>query len=236
MKLSIIIPCYNESQDIRSKVLDFTVPFLKENNIDYELILVNDGSKDNTKEVIASIPGVVPAGYDVNKGKGGAVQDGIRKATGDYILFMDADLSTDLKAFNDIIPLLDKYDFVIGSRHIKGAVLPVKAPLKRRIMSKGCHIIVNMKFGFKYKDTQCGFKAIKTSIAKKMAEKQHIMKFAFDVEYLYMAKLNNIPVYEMPVTWRDDRGSTVSPIKSSIKFFKDLRIIKKNKKSYYLEK
>ena len=236
MRLSIIIPCYNEEKDIKRKVLDFTVPFLKENNIDYELILVNDGSKDNTKEVISSIPNVIAAGYDVNRGKGGAVQEGIRRASGDFILFMDADLSTDLKAFNDIIPLLDKYDFVIGSRHCKGAVLPIKAPLKRRVMSLGCHWIVNMRFGFKYKDTQCGFKAIQRDIAKKIADKQIIMKFAFDVEYLYMAKLNNIPVYEMPVTWRDDRGSTVSPIKSSLKFFKDLSKIKRNKKAYYFTK
>ncbi len=232
MKLSIIIPCYNESKDIKNKVQDFVIPFLKENNFDYELILVNDGSKDNTKEVITSIPGVIATGYDINRGKGGAVKCGIENSSGDYICFMDADLSTDLKAFNDAIPLLDKYDIVIGSRHMKESVLPIKAPLKRRILSKGCHFVVNTKFGFKYKDTQCGFKIFKSNIAKAIAEKQIINKFAFDVEYLYIAKLNNISVIEMPVTWRDDRGSTVSPIKSSLKFFSDLRKIKKNKKNY----
>ena len=164
MKLSIIIPCYNEEKDIKDKISVFVIPFLKENHIDYELILVNDGSKDHTKQEIKKIPNVVLAGYEVNRGKGGAVKEGIRIASGDYILFMDADLSTDLKAINDAIPLLDKYDFVIGSRHIKGAVLPIKPPLKRRIMSKGCRFITNMKFGFKNKDNQCGFKIIKTEI------------------------------------------------------------------------
>ena len=232
MKLSIIIPCYNEEKDIKNKIESFAMPFLNKSGLDYELILVNDGSKDHTKEAIASIPGVVASGYDINKGKGGAVQCGINDATGDYIVFMDADLSTDMKAFTDMLPYLKEYDMVIGSRHCKGAVLPIKPPLTRRIMSKGCNFIVKTMFGLKYKDTQCGFKVIKTSLAKEMIKHQIIMKFAFDVEYLYIAKLNNIKVFEMPVTWRDDRDSTVSPIKSSLRFFKDLRVIKKNKKNY----
>ena len=110
--------------------------------------------------------------------------------------------------------------------------MPVKQPAKRRLIGWICRKLVNSKFHFHYTDTQCGFKCIESCFAKKMVEKQIINGFAFDVEYLYIAKLNGIKVKEIPVIWSDDRGSTVSPLRSSIKFFKDMKIIKKNKKNY----
>ena len=231
MKLSIVIPCYNESKDI-AKNAEIVKEYLNSKAIDYELLLVNDGSKDNTKEVIASLDGVVKAGYDINRGKGGAIKEGIEKSTGDYILFMDADLSTDLSAIDTLLPLLGKEQFIIGSRHHKESKIPVKQPLKRRFIGWCCRKLVNSKFGMHYKDTQCGFKCIEASLAKKLASKQIINDFAFDVEYLYYAKLNNIKAYEIPVIWKDDRGSTVSPFRSSKKFLKDMNKIKKNKQSY----
>ena len=231
MKLSIVVPCYNESKDI-AKNAEIIKDKLKELNQDYELILVNDGSKDNTKEVIESIKGVKALSYDVNRGKGGAVKYGIESATGDYVLFMDADLSTDLEAIDKFLKLAPNYDMVIGSRHAKDSVIKKKQPALRVFIGWCCRKLVNMKFHFKYKDTQCGFKAMRTDIAKKIVSKQVVNNFAFDVEYLYIAKLNNLSIYEMGVIWADDRGSTVSPLKSSIKFFKDLSFIKKHKKTY----
>lgn len=233
MKLSVIIPCYNEAQDIKAKS-EVLLNKLNSLKIDYELILVNDGSKDNTKEEIATIKGVIPSGYDVNRGKGGAVKQGILDATGDFVLFMDADLSTDLSAIDTLLPLLKTEKFIIGSRHHKESKIPIKQPLKRRFIGWSCRKLVNSKFHFHYTDTQCGFKCIETEFAKKMVSKQIINGFAFDVEYLYIAKLNNVEVKEIPIIWRDDRGSTVSPLKSSIKFFKDMKLIKKNKKNYLL--
>ena len=234
MKLSIIIPCYNESQDIK-KNTQIVKDYLNDHKIDYELILVNDGSKDHTKEVIESIPDVLALSYDVNRGKGGAVKYGIEQATGDYVLFMDADLSTDLEAIERMLELAPSYDMVIGSRHAKDSVIKKKQPALRVFIGWCCRKLVNMKFHFKFKDTQCGFKAMRTDVAKKIVAKQVVTNFAFDVEYLYIAKLNNLSIYEMGVIWSDDRGSTVSPLKSSIKFFKDLSFIKKHKKTYLFE-
>ena len=231
MKLSIVVPCYNESKDI-AKNSEIIKNYLETIKQDYELILVNDGSKDNTKEVIEAIPGVKALSYEPNRGKGGAVKYGIENATGDYVLFMDADLSTDLEAIDKFIKLAPNYDMVIGSRHAKDSVIKKKQPALRVFIGWCCRKLVNMKFHFKYKDTQCGFKAMRTDIAKKIVEKQVVNNFAFDVEYLYIAKLNNLSIYEMGVIWADDRGSTVSPLKSSIKFFKDLSFIKKHKKTY----
>ena len=234
MKLSIIVPCYNESKDI-AKNSEIIKHYLESIKQDYELILVNDGSKDNTKEVIESIPGVKALSYDINLGKGGAVKYGIESATGDYVLFMDADLSTDLEAVERLVKILPDYDMVIGSRHAKDSVIKKKQPALRVFIGWCCRKLVNMKFHFKYKDTQCGFKAMRTDIAKKIVEKQVVNNFAFDVEYLYIANLNNLSIYEMGVIWADDRGSTVSPLKSSIKFFKDLSFIKKHKKTYLFD-
>ena len=234
MKLSIVIPCYNESKDIKKNTL-MVQEYLRNLKIDYELILVNDGSKDKTKEVIESIEGIKALSYDVNRGKGGAVKYGIESATGDYVLFMDADLSTDLEAIDKFLKLAPNYDMVIGSRHAKDSVIKKKQPALRVFIGWCCRKLVNMKFHFKYKDTQCGFKAMRTDIAKKIVAKQVVNNFAFDVEYLYIANLNNISIYEMGVIWADDRGSTVSPLKSSIKFFKDLSFIKKHKKTYLFD-
>ena len=231
MKLSIVIPCYNESKDI-AKNSEIIKKHLEDIKQDYELILVNDGSKDNTKEVIEAIPGVKALSYEPNRGKGGAVKYGIENATGEYVLFMDADLSTDLEAIERVVKLASDYDMVIGSRHAKDSVIKKKQPALRVFIGWCCRKLVNMKFHFKYKDTQCGFKAMRTDIAKKIVEKQVVNNFAFDVEYLYIANLNNLSIYEMGVIWADDRGSTVSPLKSSIKFFKDLSFIKKHKKTY----
>ena len=194
---------------------------------------MNDGSKDNTKEVIASIPDIKALSYDINRGKGGAVKYGIENATGDYVLFMDADLSTDLSAIEKVIELAPNYDLIVGSRHAKDSVIKKKQPLLRVFIGWCCRLIVNMMFHLKLKDTQCGFKAVRTAVAKRIVSKQLVTNFAFDVEYLYIAKLNKLSMYELGVIWQDDRTSTVSPIKSSIKFFKDLAFIKKNKNKYY---
>ena len=233
-KLSIIVPCYNEGKKIRRNLEEKVIPFLASRKINYEIILVNDGSKDNTKELFKHLvlENVRPLGYDQNRGKGGAVKFGIEQASGDYVLFMDADLSTDLKALDLIYADNDNADMYIGSRHLKNSVLAKKQGFMRRFVGRSCRIIVNTSFKFRFKDTQCGFKAIRTDYAKEMAKRQIINGFAFDVEYLYMARLNNLKIKELPVIWENDEDSKVNTFKSSIRFFKDIRIIKKNKANY----
>ena len=235
MKLSIVIPCYNEAKDIASNV-EKVKSYLLDKNIDYELLLVNDGSKDNTKEVIESIKGVKALSYEKNRGKGGAVKYGIENATGDYVLFMDADLSTDLSAIEKVVELAPNYDLIIGSRHAKDSVIKKKQPWTRVFIGWCCRVLVKMLFHTKLKDTQCGFKAMKTDVAKKIVAKQLVTNFAFDVEYIYIARLNNLSMYELGVIWSDDRGSTVNPIKSSLKFFRDIFFIRRHKKTYFFDK
>ena len=235
MKISIVIPCYNEAQDIASNV-EKVKSYLLDKKIDHELILVNDGSKDNTKEAIESIEGVKALSYEKNRGKGGAVKYGIENASGDYVLFMDADLSTDLSAIEKVVELAPNYDLIIGSRHAKDSVIKKKQPWTRVFIGWCCRVLVKMLFHTKLKDTQCGFKAMKTDVAKKIVAKQLVTNFAFDVEYIYIARLNNLSMYELGVIWSDDRGSTVNPIKSSLKFFRDIFFIRRHKKTYFFDK
>ena len=251
MFLSIIIPCYNEGSKLISNLptiynymFDHTT-----NDITFEIIVVNDGSTNNTKQILFNqIKQVTDlqknkqfldfqiVSYSENQGKGYAVKQGILAAKGDYCLFMDADLATDLTAIQDVLTYANRgIDVIIGSRKLKESELPIKRTFIRELVSKSCKKITNTIVPLdNITDTQCGFKAIKTDFAQNiLAKHQTINRFAFDVEYLYMAKLYNKTIQEIPVIWTDDKDSQVKLTKSAIDFMKSLLKIRKNK-TYYL--
>lgn len=239
-KVSIILPCYNEADSLIDKAEFLKKALDQYNDYSFSYVIIDDGSKDNTKELSESLDFVKTVSYNPNRGKGYAVKAGLQYALDnlnpDYLFFMDIDLSTDLSAVPAAIKELETCPLVIGSRYDKGSNIVIKQPFKRRFISKCSRIIIKSMFHFKVKETQCGFKAMNKDMAKLFVEKSIIERFAFDVEYLYIAKLNNIPYKSIPVIWRDDRGSTVGIVKSSNRFFKDLFVIKKNKKNYIIEK
>lgn len=233
---SIIIPCYNEGNKLINNVKKI-INYLSEINIhEYELIIVNDGSTDETKDVCEQISNdynkVKFFSYEKNKGKGEAVRVGIENSLGGYVLFMDADLSTDISAIKNVLNLKSEFDVIIGSRRNKNTVLAKKQPLIRIIIGKCCSIITNIIIPLNVSDTQCGFKAFEGNFAREMIKRQQLNGFAFDVEYLYMAKLNNKKITEIGVIWENDEDSKVSLFRSSIRFFSDLFKIRKNKKIY----
>lgn len=233
MKISILIPCYNGGQLLKNNLPKLFEYFQIHNKNDIDITVVNDGSKDNTLEILKDIKGITLLSYEINKGKGGAVQYGINHIIPcDAILIMDCDFAASLDSIDKAINELKNDDVVIASRFLKDSVLPIKRSIKRRIISKCCNIIVNLLFRFHIKDTQCGFKCIKYDLAKFMANKQIINGWAFDVEYLYIAKLNNKSIKEIPVTWTESDRSTVHAFKSSINFIKSIFKIKKNKHNY----
>lgn len=234
LSISIIIPCYNEGKKLLDN-LKKVINFMKNLNCDFEIITVNDGSIDSeTNEIFktAKMENVKFISYEKNKGKGFAVKTGIKNAKNDVIIFMDADLSTDINAINLVLDNINKYDIIIGSRHHKNTKIVNPQPFHRQFIGRCCILITNFLTKINVKDTQCGFKAFKKDIAKKIIQKQKIERWAFDVEYLYIAKLNNYSIFEIPVIWDNDTESTVSPIKSSISFFKELIKITSNKKYY----
>lgn len=234
-KVGIILPCYNEEKGAKENILKIQEYCKSLTDYSFCYIPVNDGSKDNTKEVLESIEGVDVVTYDDNQGKGNAVTEGLKKAVAlecDCITFMDIDLSTDLEALPKLLKELEETDFVIGSRYEKESNIVIKQPFKRRFISKISRIIIKIMFHFPTKDTQCGFKGMNKECASIIMEKSLVKNFAFDVEYLYIAKLHKKTMKPLPVIWKDDRDSRVQAFKSSVKFFFDLFKIKRNKKKY----
>lgn len=240
MKITIVLPTKNQTAKLLvglNKIKDY----FDQGNIDYDVLIVTDGSDEpNQKAMEAAAPSfplnvrLLP--YENHSGKGHNVQRGFLAADGDYVLFMDADLSTDLEIFDEIKPDLGKYDAFITSRHTKGSLIETKQGLVRRTISSLSRFFIRKRFHFKgLTDTQCGYKLFRASVAKEMAKRQVIDGFAFDVEYLYFLSLNGYSVKELPVKWADDANSTIkSPLKTSLDFMKDMKKIKKNKNNYIL--
>lgn len=234
--LSVIIPCYNGATYIKKDNIGKTLRYLDSLNIEdgYEVIVVNDGSVDNSANLLSSFrtnPHLKIVSYEKNGGKGYAINKGIAAASGD-ILFMDIDLATDISAIKQILENRTKYDVIIGSRNHKDSIGGRRKPLLRNIMSFVSAWCVHNIAGVHYADTQCGFKYFSLPLAKKIAARQKIFRWAFDVEYLYMADKNGYRVLEIPVIWTNGPESSVSPIKASIRFLKELFVIRKNKDTY----
>ncbi len=234
--ISIIIPCYNEGIKLINNIKKVN-EYMNKLDIDYEIIVVNDGSTDDTYSIlmknISSFKNTQVESYSVNKGKGYAVKTGFNLAKGDIIIFMDADLSTDLKAINDSLTILNNsnFDIVIGNRNNLNSEVNNKS-FFRKFLSNCCRLLTKIIIGIDFEDTQCGFKVFKKDVANKLYKKQKIDRFAFDIEYLYIAKLYNYKITEFPVVWNNDKDSKVRIVRDTIKFFKDILIIRKNKKYY----
>ena len=218
--ISIVVPAYNEGEHIYGnlKIIDEA---LKAFCSDYEIIAVNDGSKDNTGEEIAraaaDFPAVKDFGYDVNRGKGGAVSWGAVNSKGDVVGFIDADL--DLSP--SLIPgYVEAYvyadaDVVIGSKMHKDSKL--EYPFKRKVVSFCYFIMLKILFGLKCHDTQTGLKLYNGDLIREIAPLRKIEGYAFDIELLALASKKKAKIIEMPVVLNYSRGESFGRIK-----FKDV--------------
>jgi len=215
MYLSVIIPAYNEEKRL-PKTLEEIDKYLSKQNYDYEILAVNDGSKDKTVEVAKSlllkIRNLKVTGYKVNQGKGYAVRFGMLEARGDYRIFTDADNSTSIDQVDKMWPEFEKgYDIVIGSRDVKGAILDPPQPwLRQLILGEGFKLLRKIIVGlWGIEDTQCGFKCFKGKVIEDVFPKCKINRFAFDPEFLIIAKKLGYKIKEIPVYWRNDPESKV---------------------------
>jgi dolichyl-phosphate beta-glucosyltransferase len=240
MKLSIIIPAFNEEKRLGPH-LGPVLDFLEQNYPNYELIIVDDGSQDATSKTVQTAINKEPRAkliaYQPNKGKGYAVRQGVMAATGDSILIMDADLSTPLSEIPKIVKKLENADIVIGSRYHLEANVSKSAPLIRRaasmIFDQIKYLIVGLR---KYKDTQCGFKIFRADIAKKLFKLARVDRFMWDVEILYLAQKFNYKITELPVTWADMPDSKVRFWAGVYQMFRDLWRIRQMHSHSYVEK
>ncbi|MDP3973559.1 MAG: glycosyltransferase family 2 protein [Candidatus Daviesbacteria bacterium] len=237
--LSIIIPFYNEGGRIANLSLLFH--YLRQKKFSTEVILVNDGSTDESLKLIRKILKQLPPhhffeliSYQMNKGKGFAIKTGMLKAKGDYRLFTDIDFSTPIEEFDNYLPHLKKFDILIGSRKKRGAKLLMHQPKIREKLGKGFTKLSQIFLGLNLLDFTCGFKCFSKKAAEEIFRRQRIDRWGFDSEILFIGKKRGFNIKEMPVTWRDDSNTKVKLPHDIITSLYDLlRIRLNNFKKYY---
>lgn len=210
--LSVIVPAYNEAKRLPLTLIDID-KHLREMKFSYEIIVVNDGSKDATKEVAERFSHLIKNLRVINQentGKGGAVKRGMLEAEGEIRLFTDADNSTSIDQFGKMAPYLGKgYDVVIASRDIKGAKLIPPQPWRRRILGNLGNLFIQIMLLPGIWDTQCGFKVFTDKAAEKVFPLIKINRWGFDVEILALAKKFGYKIKEVPAIWVNNPFSHV---------------------------
>lgn len=247
--LSIVIPCFDEMANLQKGVLEKVKNFLDKKKFSYEVIIVDDGSKDGSHEFIQNFTKEHPHFSLIENphfGKAGAVTTGMLKAKGEYVLFSDMDQATPIEELDKLLPYIQNdYDIIIGSRNSvrKGA------PLTRLIMAKGMMLLRSVMIGLKgIKDTQCGFKLFTNAAAQDLFSKVYKLHngfhtiggsnvaAGFDVELLYLAQKKGYKIKEVPVNWLYVETRRVNPVIDSIEAIRYLYEIKRNALSGKYEK
>lgn len=235
--LSIVIPAFNEASRLRMTIADID-HFLNLQKFEAEVIIVNDGSTDETErtvnDMIAGKPRFRLISLPSNRGKGEAVKVGMMDASGEIRLFSDADLSAPIDELKNLAAALKprgSADIAFGSRRVRGARLLRRQPLIREGSGRIFSLLVRLLMFPGYLDTQCGFKLFTADAAGKIFSKTLISGFGFDVEVLFIAlKRFGMTVREVPVQWADSPQTRVRLIRDSIRMFGDLFRIRKNAK------
>jgi len=214
MKLSIVIPAYNEENRIIEPLSEYYEFFSKKMPNDFEIIIIPNNCKDNTLEVVSNFAktrkNIKVHNIPYYVGKGGAVMQGFKLAKGDLIGFIDADKSTDSKNFFKIVGNIGNADGIIASRKIKGAKIVPKRNLEQNFSSFLFNKVTNILFNLKFKDTQCGAKLFKKETVKFLTKKSTEDGWGFDVDLLYLCKKKNLKIKEHPITWTDADGSHIT--------------------------
>jgi glycosyltransferase involved in cell wall biosynthesis len=220
--VSIVIPAYNEVARLGTTLpalLDATDPD------EIEIIVVDDGSSDDTftvaNELLGDRPRAITLRLEQNTGKGAAVRAGMLRASGDALVYMDADLATDLEDLKPLVVALDDAGVAIGSRVIEGSRV-IGGTRMRATMARVWSSMVRALTGLPVRDTQCGFKAFRAPVARELFSSARVDRFAFDVEILALAQRRGMTIVEVPVTWSAKGGSRVRPFADSVNMMWDL--------------
>lgn len=227
MYLSIIIPVYNEENRILNTLRNIE-NYFKGRDYDYEIIVVNDGSKDKTSEIVSNFKDIVLIDNKENKGKGFVVRQGLLKARGDYRLFTDADNSTPIEEIEKMIPYMGNFGIIIGSRTMKDSLIKNPQPFLRRFVGKVFNLMVQIITGlWGIWDTQCGFKCLSREAAENILPLCKIDRWAFDPEILKLGKKMGYKIKEIPVVWINDSETKVKR-SAMLKMAADLLLIRWN--------
>ncbi len=209
--LSLIIPCYNERK-ILKPVLEEVILYLKKQKYSWEIIVVDDGSSDNTSGVALGFKkrGVSLIKLSPNQGKGAALKKGFINAKGKYVVFTDADLSVSITQLKQMIEKLETgYPVVVGSRRIANSKIVVHQPLIREKMGKVFTFITKGIMGVNLPDFTCGFKGFQNQAGYNIFKRSLISRWAYDAEIIFLAKKMKYKIGQIPVSWIDRRESRV---------------------------
>ncbi|MBO0912376.1 MAG: glycosyltransferase family 2 protein [Acidobacteria bacterium] len=219
-RYSIIIPAYNEGARL-GVTLDRVLGYVADRGWDAEVIVVNDGSKDNTAELVRA-RSVTSARLRLienpgNRGKGYAVRNGMLSATGGIVLFTDADLSAPIEQAAKLFDAIESgFDVAVGSRWLDPTLQAQRQSPARQFYGRSFNLLLKTLLGLNFKDTQCGFKAFTSRAAHKLFSLQTIEGWGFDAEILYLARRLGFSVKEVPVVWSDRAGTRIQPIRDGI--------------------
>lgn len=229
--LSIVIPLFNERERL-PKNLESIINYFSVLNSNFEIILVNDGSKDGTENLVNTLQKTYPfiRSFHLkhNFGKGAAIKKGMIKSKGQIILVTDCDLSTPINEFATLNKYISNYDIIIGSRRLKIKKLGNMPPTYRTFLGDIYYELLRLILLPSIKDTNCGFKIFKRKTIDKVFSKQRINRWGYDAEVLYIAQKNGFKIKEVPVKWSHKDGSKVKVFNAAVKTLLELFQIKLN--------
>jgi len=225
-RYSIILPAFNESSRIAAS-LEKALAFVREHRWNVEIIVVNDGSRDDTAEIVRSFmlqaPEIRLLENPGNRGKGYSVRNGMLNAGGEILLFSDADFSSPIE---ESIKLIDAIaqgaDVAFGSRWLLAETQTLRQSLLRQFVGRVYNLLLRISLGLPYRDTQCGFKACTRRAAEVIFTRQQIEGWGFDPELLFIARKFGLKMTEVPVAWANDDRSKVNLIVDGMKMFYEL--------------
>ena len=233
LDLSIVIPAYNEDQRL-PRTLDSIFEYLRSRPFRSEIIVVDDGSTDQTAAVATAarekFPELRMVSNPGNRGKGFSVRHGMLEARGGIALFTDADLSTPIEEADKLLAAIrDRgYDAAIGSRAVDRSLIEVHQSPIREYAGIFFNRLVRAIMGIDFSDTQCGFKAFRMERTRLIFEQQRIERFGFDPEILFLAVRNGLSVAEVPVRWRHDAATKVNFPADGLHMFLELLMVRWN--------
>ena len=212
-KYSLVIPAYNEAARLGTS-LEKVLAYVHSQGWNAEVIVVDDGSRDQTAEIIRAFTAKDPIVRLVqnpgNHGKGYSVRNGMLRAEGEILIFSDADLSSPIA------------DIAIGSRWLRTETQIQRQPLHRQIFGRIFNLLMRLILGLQYKDTQCGFKAFNRAAAQAIFPLQRIERWGFDPEILFLARKLGFKVKEVPVLWAHSGGTRINPLVDGFRMFTEM--------------
>jgi glycosyltransferase involved in cell wall biosynthesis len=231
-KYSIVIPVYNESARVL-KALTSVVGCIRARGWDAEVLVVNDGSTDNTADVVRAFAQTAPEVRLIenpgNRGKGYSVRSGMLQARGDKVLFTDADLSAPIEEAERLFAAIRQgADIAIGSRWLQSDRQTQRQPLYRQFFGRCFNAVTRFIMRLPYADTQCGFKAFTRQAAQTVFQLQTIERWGFDPEILFIALKRDFWIIEVPVSWAHDERSRMSYLKDGFKMLQEISIVRWN--------